>query len=102
MQMHAKHTWQVRFGAAGGEGAGDTEDDKLAAAGQFCQVHLFVWRPLEEIDGGDGVSGLDGSHAGRVEGAVGDGRAGVSGHDSLKICLQGRNVIVVSYGEKRS
>ena len=70
------HTWQVRLGAAGGEGAGDAEHHELATSSEFGQIDLFVGCPLEEIDGGDGVSGLDGSHAGRVEESVGDGGGG--------------------------
>ena len=74
-RMH-QHTWQVRLGAAGGEGAGHAEDHELAAAGQLCEVDLLVWCPLEEVHGGDSVAGLDGSHAGRVEEAVGDDGGG--------------------------
>ena len=66
-------TWQVCLGAAGGEGAGNAEHDELAAAGELRQVDLLVGCALEEVDGGDGVSGLDWSHAGRVEESVGDG-----------------------------
>ena len=71
-----QHTWQVRLGAAGGEGTGDTEDDKLATSCKLGEVYLLVWCPLEEVDGGDSVTCLDGSHAGRVEEAVGDDGGG--------------------------
>ena len=70
------HTWQVRLGAAGGEGAGDAEHHELATSSEFGQVDLLVGRPLEEVDGGDGIAGFDGGHAGRVEESVGDDGGG--------------------------
>ena len=60
-------TWQVRLGAARSEGAGHTEHDKLAAAGELRQVDLLIRSPLKEIHGGDGVPSLDRCHAAGVQ-----------------------------------
>ena len=51
-------TWQVGLGAAGGEGAGDAEDDGLPGGGQLGEVDLLVGGALEEVDGGDSISNL--------------------------------------------
>ena len=76
----------MRLGAAGGEGAGHAEHDELAAAGELRQVDLLVGGALEEVDGGDGVSRLDRSHAGRVEESVGDdgGESGDAAGDEAR------------------
>ena len=52
------NTWQMSFGAAGGEGSRNTKNNNFSFLANLSQVNFLVWGAFEQVNTWDSITNL--------------------------------------------